>query len=76
MSWFSFYLLCGGIGYISRVIWPKENLNKYKDVETKVVIMDVIYRILTDMILNYVAWFFLKNSLPEFIELAKGLLLK
>lgn len=76
MSWFSFYLLCGGMGYISRVIWPKEKLNEYKGVEFKVVIMDVIYRIFTSMILNYVAWFFLKNSLPEFIKLVKGLLLK
>lgn len=76
MSWFSFYLLCGGIGYISQVICPKENSDKYKGLGFKATMIAAISEIFVDMILNYVAWVFLKNSLPEFIELAKALLLK
>ncbi|MGL4934650.1 MAG: hypothetical protein ACRC51_04175 [Cetobacterium sp.] len=71
MSWFSFYLLCGGMWYISRVIWSKENSNEYKGTEFKEAIIDAINKTFISMIVNYVAWLFLKNSLPEFIEMVK-----
>ena len=72
MSWFSFFMFCTGLHYLSRLILGvKKEFDPKKDDWSK-----IISNLLVSVAINFIAWICLKNSIPELIIIAKEVLEK
>lgn len=70
MSWFSFFMFCTGVHYISRLILgEKKEFDPKKDDWNK-----IISNLLVSVAINFIAWICLKNSIPGLIMVAKEVL--